>query len=230
MGNLTQNRIKIIAAIAMVIDHVGVEFFPQIELFRIIGRLSFPLFSFFIYEGYRYTHNKIQYFLKVFALGLVCIGAYYFYCGELYGNILITFSLSMIALYGVSVLKNRISGNGKDKAVGIVFLLGCMGSIYFICAKMYVDYGFLGVMLPVFAEISCKGKEAYRRWRTLAGFAVGLFLLAVQMGGVQYFSLFALPLLAAYNGERGTRPMKSFFYWFYPAHLAVIGAIAFVIG
>ena len=50
---LTKNQIKIIAAIAMVLDHVGAEFFPQIEVLRIIGRLAFPIFAYSIFEGDR---------------------------------------------------------------------------------------------------------------------------------------------------------------------------------
>ena len=37
--------------------------------------------------------------------------------------------------------------------------------------------------------------------------------------------LFALPLLALYNGQRGKWKMKYFFYIFYPAHLAILHLI-----
>ena len=41
---LSANALKIIAALAMVADHVGLMFFPQVRLLRIIGRT--PAFSF----------------------------------------------------------------------------------------------------------------------------------------------------------------------------------------
>ena len=45
---LSQNQLKIVAAIAMLIDHIGAQILPQIVMLRIIGRLAFPIFSYFI--------------------------------------------------------------------------------------------------------------------------------------------------------------------------------------
>ena len=57
---LTGNMIKIIAAVLMVIDHVGV-LFPSLGIsLRIIGRVSMPLFAFMISEGAKYTKNKFN--------------------------------------------------------------------------------------------------------------------------------------------------------------------------
>lgn len=119
----TQNQLKIVAAVSMLIDHIGAELFPEIIVLRIIGRLAFPVFSFFIYEGFKYTHSKKRYFSRIFLLGILCVAVYYLYSGRIYGNVLITFSVSIIALYSISVLRERISGNRKDKACGMVFAL-----------------------------------------------------------------------------------------------------------
>lgn len=43
----TQNQLKIVAAVSMLIDHIGAELFPEIIVLRIIGRLAFPVFFFF---------------------------------------------------------------------------------------------------------------------------------------------------------------------------------------
>ena len=45
---LSGNVLKLIACVAMVIDHVGVMFFPYEDSLRIIGRLAFPIFAFMI--------------------------------------------------------------------------------------------------------------------------------------------------------------------------------------
>lgn len=225
-GGFTQNQLKLLAAAAMLIDHVGAELFPQTVLLRIIGRLSFPLFSYFIYEGFQYTHSKKNYFCKIFLLGVVCVAVYYFYSGEIYGNVLITFSASIALLYGISVCRQRMDGTAADRFCGLAFLAGCALCVGLACQWIYVDYGLFGVLLPVFAELA-KGQGPDAKALTpLAGFTMGLVFLSVQMGGIQYFSLGAVPLLMLYNGRRGTVNLKSFFYWFYPVHLAVVGLLA----
>ncbi|MCC8169378.1 MAG: conjugal transfer protein TraX, partial [Oscillospiraceae bacterium] len=70
---ITQNHLKVIAAVLMLIDHVGAELFPQLDILRVIGRLSFPIFAFFIYEGCKYTRSKPKYLMRIFILGLLCI-------------------------------------------------------------------------------------------------------------------------------------------------------------
>jgi hypothetical protein len=58
IGFLSGSTIKIIACILMAIDHIGYHLFPNLIILRIIGRLSMPLFAFFIAEGCYYTKNK----------------------------------------------------------------------------------------------------------------------------------------------------------------------------
>ena len=62
--SLTNNQLKIIAVISMLLDHVGKELFPQYTILQIFGRVAFPIFSFMIAEGCLYTRDKKKYFLK----------------------------------------------------------------------------------------------------------------------------------------------------------------------
>lgn len=225
---LSQNQLKIVASIAMLIDHIGAELLPQILILRIIGRLSFPIFSYFIYEGFQHTRDKRKYFLRIFTLGFLCAIVYYLYSGEVYGNVLITFSISIMVLYGIGLWRKSIPGKIKGLLCGLVFLNGCIVLLWSISNWLYIDYGVLGVLLPVFAELTGTGEDKTDRHLSLLGFSIGLLLLSIYMGGIQYFSLFAVPLLAGYNGQRGNSNLKPFFYWFYPAHLAAIGMIAVV--
>ena len=55
---LTNNQLKIIAMITMLIDHIGIVLFPQIKIFRIIGRFAFPIFAYMLAEGCTNTKNK----------------------------------------------------------------------------------------------------------------------------------------------------------------------------
>ena len=58
---LSGNQLKLIALAAMTVDHIGVQFFPNIQLLRIIGRLALPIFAYMIAQGCRYTKNKARY-------------------------------------------------------------------------------------------------------------------------------------------------------------------------
>ncbi|MCD8390241.1 MAG: conjugal transfer protein TraX [Firmicutes bacterium] len=225
-NGFTQNQLKVIAAVFMAADHVGVELLPELDILRIIGRLSLPIFAFFIYEGCKHTRSKLKYLARIFLLGLLCMAGYYVYADEIFGNILITMSLSICVIYGIQFFKSQICGG--NRILGAAVAVGCICGAAVVCSLVYIDYGICGVLLPVFAEIF-DGYSSRNKQIPLIGFTIGLLLLSWQWGGNQYISLLSLPLLAAYNGERGKRNMKYFFYWFYPAHLAIIGAVSMII-
>ena len=76
---LSSNTLKTIAFISMVIDHVGLVFFPTVIAFRIVGRLAFPIFAFMISEGARYTKNRLAYFLRMLICGILFNAVYYYF-------------------------------------------------------------------------------------------------------------------------------------------------------
>jgi hypothetical protein len=78
-----------------------------------------------------------------------------------------------------------------------------------------VDYGLPGVLLPVL--IYCAGMK---------GLLIGLVLVALKYGGIQWLSFFSVPLLLLYNGQRGKANIGKLFYWYYPVHLVVIHGIS----
>ena len=227
----TQNQLKTIAAISMLIDHVGLTFFPELRILRILGRLAFPIFSFFVYEGFVYTRSKSRYFRRLFMLGALCALVFYIYSGEIYGNVLITFSLSVIVLSCLQLFCESLEKGRREKVMGAAVLLGGVAIVYVVCPLLNVDYGFFGVLLPVLVMLADKlsATAKGRRYIVLAAFAVGLLALSAALGEVQIYGLLSVPLLALYNGRRGTLNMKSFFYWFYPGHLLLIGAAAFLL-
>lgn len=223
MKQLTKNQLKILAMVCMTLDHIGAAFFPQAVWLRVIGRLAFPLFSYCIAEGCRYTRNKARYFGSVFACGAVCVIAFLPF-GGFCGNALITLSMSILLLYGMEAWKS----SGKLRFLALTAALAAV--FYLLCRTVYIDYGFAGVLLPLYAEI---GRLFWERvfvgippvigeW---LGFAVGLLALAGVMGGLQRFCVLAIFPILLLGNERGKWKMKHFFYIYYPAHLAVIGAV-----
>ena len=55
---LTNCNLKLIAMIAMAIDHVGAFLMNDNDTMRTIGRLAFPIYAFLIAEGCAHTKNK----------------------------------------------------------------------------------------------------------------------------------------------------------------------------
>lgn len=221
---LTNNQLKIIAMVAMAMDHAGVMLFPQLSWLRIVGRLAFPIYAFMIAEGCRHTRNMFRYFGSVFALAAVCQIVYYFATGSLYMSILVTFSLSILM---AALLKQALQRN--NLFWDIVAVAG-VGGVFFVCrilpgmlpgTDFYIDYGFIGVMIPVclFAAREHVGKMIIM--------TLGLVCMATLDGGFMWYSLLAVPLLMLYNGKRGKAKMKWFFYLFYPVHLLIIQLIAY---
>ncbi len=223
---LTNNQLKIIAMVSMLFDHVGKELLPQYPVLQIIGRLAFPIFAYMIAEGCFYTKNKIKYFLTIFILGTGCQIVYGIAEHSFYQNVLITFSLSIALIFGLEnfrVKKEKISGIILFFVVLIVFVLTIVLPLSLEEYGFQIDYGIYGVLLPV-AVFYGKDKE-----RKLVYTTGVLALLANSFGGgIQWFSLFSVPILALYNQKRGKYNIKPLFYIFYPAHLVVIYLISLV--
>ena len=210
---LTNNQLKLIAMITMTLDHIGV-FMPQYPLLRILGRLAFPVFAYMIAEGCTHTRDIWRYFRSVAVMALLCQIVQYIATGSLYMGILVAFSLSILL---VALLQQKLWG------AALAALLGT----FLICTipvpgtDFQVDYGFIGVLTPVAVY------WMRSHWGKLLACAVMLCALALCVGGVQWYALLALPLLLAYNGQRGKWNLKNLFYWYYPAHIAVIYGIFF---
>ena len=98
---LSGNALKVIAALAMTADHVGLMFFPQVTLLRIIGRLAYPIFAYMIAQGCAHTRNRGRYFLRVFVLAAVCQVVYYLASGDTYLSILVTFCCGIGMIYAL---------------------------------------------------------------------------------------------------------------------------------
>ena len=79
---LDANAIKLIAIIAMTIDHIAWTIYPgyamnwKPELMHIIGRITMPTMCFFIAEGFFHTRNVNKYMFRMFLFALISHFAY----------------------------------------------------------------------------------------------------------------------------------------------------------
>lgn len=237
--SLNGNELKILACVFMLIDHIGYILFPRIAILRIIGRLAFPIFAFFIAEGCRYTHNKPKYLLFMAILGIAMMIVQYAFTKVIFGNILVCFALSIALIYAIQALKKSFF-DPKNTAINHVLWLGVVLLVFIFCMLsctfLRVDYGFWGVIVPVFVSlVDFRGLDVgkLKAWDNhfvkLILLGIGLLVVALRYGGIQYYSFLALILLAAYNGERGKYTMKYFFYIFYPLHIVLLYGISMLL-
>lgn len=238
---LNNNHIKIIAAVTMFIDHFGLIFFPRVTILRIIGRLSFPLFAFMIAEGTRYTKNKIKYLSMILALGVICQIPVIIMDGDYHWNVLVTFSLSILAIYAIDFCKKTIFDQNTTVVQKALSL--CLGAgvpiLLFVQVRVFPEfhyaYGFYGCMVAVFAALpNTRCIENPPAWLArLDNVYVRVVLMAIPMTmycltdavWYQVFSFFTLIFLLLYSGKKGKYNMKYFFYVFYPAHLIILYGI-----
>jgi hypothetical protein len=157
-------------------------------------------------------------------LAAICQVVYFLAEGSLYMSVLVTFSISIVLIYlldavkkGPSPARLLIAGAALLTALYLCAFLRIPGTGYAI------DYGFIGVMLPVLAYWG-NGKM-----QKILLTALAILLLAWSFGGIQWYCLLSLPLLALYNGQRGKPGIKNFFYLYYPAHLVIIYLLSLVI-
>ena len=223
---LSNNQLKLIAMLTMTADHVGLMLLPHIPALRLVGRLAFPVYAYMIAEGCRHTGSMPRYLGGVAALAAVCQGVYFFAMGSVYQSIMVTFSLSILLIWLLqTALRKKTVWAWLIAAIGI-------GAAYFTSEVLPgwlpdtdfgVDYGFLGILLPVAVWV---GRS---RGEKLLCAAVVLSLMAVGGWSGQWFALLALPLLALYNGQRGRLRLKWLFYVYYPAHLVILQCLASIV-
>ena len=225
----------------MLVDHFGLIFFPSTAIFRIIGRLSFPLFAFMIAEGTRYTKNKIKYISMICALGILCQLPVIIMNKDFHWNVLITFTLSIAIIYAIDYCKQTIFSKNTlptEKALSICIGAGAPILLYlllYIFPAFHYSYGFYGCMVAVFAALpNTRCIENPPSWlKALDNIYVRASLMAIPMtlycfaGAIWYqnFSFFTLIFILLYSGKKGKYNMKYFFYIFYPAHLLILYGI-----
>ncbi len=239
---LNGNGLKLLAAAFMFIDHFGLMLFPHVAWLRFIGRFSMPLFAFMIAEGCRYTKDKRKHFLLLFGLGLGCQLVYtIFDPTEIYLGILLAFSISVLIIYAMQYAKKCLFEDKptKEKLTAWLLVAALIALAYLLCEFITVDYGFWGIMMPVFASIFDFHRiPAPDKWKKLDTLPIRIFCMAVAeiLLIVTFFkplfqlpALLIFPLLLLYNGEKGKANLKYFFYIFYPLHLGVLQAIVYII-
>ena len=219
---LSQEGLKVIACVTMLLDHIGAVFVPGYGL-RIIGRLAFPVYCFLLAEGMAHTRDVRKYGLRL-AIGALLSEIPFdllFFGGFTWGHqsVMVTLLLG----YGMTLWVRRMP------RLGLVAVIVCA----LAADVLNTDYGAMGVMMIALFTWT-RALEDRLGWQ-----AVGLAVLCWLKGGagfqigavhipIQLFGVLAMVPICLYSGRKGTssRAVQWWFYLFYPVHLAVLLAIA----
>lgn len=215
--------LKIIAIVGMTCNHASWVFsdllpFPLLCALEGAGGLTFPIMAFLLAEGWRHTSDIRKYETRLAVFALVSQIPYSLFLAP-QGNVLITLLLGLILLHLHDILKNR-AGWWVTVAVGIVVSAVC-------------DWGIVGILMILIAALmpTRRQQALISAALPMAGFGIPA-LIGVVSGGIEALPslIYALGngaaglLLCVYNGKRG-RPLKWFFYAYYPLHIALLGAV-----
>lgn len=220
-AGLTAFPLKVLAIVGMTANHASSVYLPYLPhewvcVLYALGGLTFPIMAFLLVEGYRHTSNIRRYAARLFVFALV---AQLPYGAFLAHNANVMFTL--LAGLAVMWLYDHVDQGRFWLAFAAI-----------AAASAACDWGVLGPTMVLILH-TVRGRRRIVYAAGVPILAVGLPALAQLAAAPSLINLAAvlyplvgcsatIPLLLAYNGGRG-RPMKWFFYAYYPAHIAVLG-------
>jgi len=228
MKNLNRNILKYIAIIAMLMDHTAMSFCTQTPwlyfVLRFAGRLTAPIMSFFIVEGFIYTRSQYKYGLRLGIFALISQFAYtYFNEGSIFTIALLTdWNVIFTLFIGYCVLlvyEKEFHAVVKWIIIVALCAVSCLGD-WMIIVPLWI------LFLYMYKD---NRKKRFVFFSILTAIEVlSCIPFIISHGELwQVGILFVIPLLLMYNGQPGNN--KPFFKWvfyaFYPLHLLVIGFI-----
>lgn len=233
---LNGNQLKLIAIIAMTIDHLTWTLVPGysrtwwVLALHVIGRLTAPIMWFFIAEGYHYTHNWKKYAGRLFTLAIISHFAYNFCFGisfipfekSVFNQTGVVWSLA----WGLVLLHIMQEEKIKEWQKIVIAIVVCI--ITFLS-----DWSCIATMAIVFIG-SNRGdfkKQMLSIIIWTCFYAIVYFIFIDKVYAiVQLGTCLTIPLLRLYNGKRGNwKGMGKLFYAYYPVHLVICGVIRILV-
>ncbi len=212
---ISQEALKLIACLTMLIDHIGAIFFPTTVWFRMVGRISFPIYAFLLSEGIHHTRSLAKYGLRLFLVALITELPYdLLFRGEFTwakNSVMVTLLLGFGA---GALMKGRPFW--KQVLLALPFIL--LGRF------CHSTFGMYGVAMIV---MFCLTRSFPYRFAVQF---VLMVLLSLRMAGFparlgnQILAVGAMIPIALYTGKKRSRnPVLQWgFTLFYPLHIVIL--------
>lgn len=203
--------LKVIAAIAMLVDHTAIlSVFAGTEIYtimRAIGRIAFPIFAYYIAAGFINTHNLKKYVTRLFICAVISQIPYTLYFKNYFDlNVIFTFLIAASVLYFIKI-------QWHYTAAVIAILTVCI-EILFDISFNYSIYGIITVVIfYLFMD---------RPYKVGIFFLIATLLFSIyNKNPMQMFAVLSVPLIFIKQPIYVKMP-KYFFYYFYPIHLMIL--------
>lgn len=195
------DSLKLIGVMAMLVDHVGMIFFPQITFLRIVGRIAFPIFAYYLVQGFIHTSSLKKYILRLSAFAAISqLPLFFITSQQMKLNILFSLVFGLLALNAFK----------KEKYV-ILFVVILLSGI------IPMEYSFYGIFI-ILSFYAIQDRKNIILVQSIFNGA-SYFIL----NHLQPFSILGTVIVAFYpKNLPKVRLNKYFFYIFYPVHLAVL--------
>ncbi|WP_461613551.1 TraX family protein [Clostridium sp. Marseille-QA1073] len=182
---MNSTQLKIFAMITMLLDHIGTVLYPQIVIFKIIGRLAFPIFCYFIAEGYIKTRNRKKYALRLLIIALISQLPFITVFRQAFGenflalNTIFDLFLGLIAIWLYDTLKLKHN---------IIIIWG----IAILAFLLRIDGDFMGIfMIYFFFKYHDNFNKMAKKQILLLGISQIIYML--------YMIAYGVPLIALLN-------------------------------
>lgn len=237
---LSQEALKMIATVTMLIDHIGAVvvyewymarsmasgmhikwMWDLYMLLRVIGRIAFPIYCFLLVEGVHYTRNPKKYGTRL-AIGVLMSeipfdlafnGAW----DMGYNNVMITLLLGFFMLEAM-------------KRVKLVWKCALVLPFYLLAELLQTDYAGNGILLIAFLAIT-RAIPYEKPFRMVGMILLLSFGATINIGfiriPIELFGMIALIPIFLYDGEKRyySKAAQWAFYLFYPVHLLLLWLI-----
>lgn len=242
-SGITALGLKLIATVSMTVDHIGYAY--NIDLFRLIGRVAFPIYLFLLANGFFHTRSRMKYFLRLLVAAAVTQTAFFLVAKVTTLTVLTTLTMCFALLCAddrletVKFAKTPLQIFLHVSTAILLHLTGVdMEYCVWACLLSYVFYAFHeggpanNINMAMWFIISLFGEPAVEYFTSvISGITSGELLSPVFL--VQAFSIMAIPFICAYNQEKGWSPSSKTgktlfqysFYLYYPLHIGVLYAL-----
>lgn len=182
------------------------------NIFSVLGRIAFPIFIFFIVEGFFKTRNRKKYLFNLVLFGIISEVPFDLFTSKVFynpnwNNMMFTLALCLVTIWIIDEVKDRINNKYLWYGVSLVIVM----AFGLLAMQLSLDYDYHGIILAYVFYIFYD--------RPVMSATIGYVSIIKEL-----YSFLGFAMTITYNGKRG-KQNKWINYFFYPVHLLILGII-----